>query len=357
MHAPSQFECAVPEVRREHKKVVYDIILKRAGMSWLAVSKRYSECRRFHSRLMTSEVVTQMECRVPEFPEIKMPFIFNKSLTWEKRREGLNRLFSLMFREFTRECFFSPLLISFFGGDISNIHISENHLNQAQLTESQPGLLPSPQTSDDASSSPCEVHHTSTRKEVDAVTLPDDTASEIPCSEQKRDSASALDIPIDIQGELWYQNKQTGESSSTQWKKRFFTTDSGGSKAQLYMWKDNSKFALLNSLDLSDYRVEHVAQPTLSMLGFGSKTPGSMVLIEAGQAGQEIIFRGKSNHEVSEEIKHDEICTCTLRLRCGWMLFGKLSAAIYIRYPSMSPRTQGWAVWSFTKEMVVVAMV
>jgi len=286
-----------------------------------------------------------------------MPFIFNKSLTWEKRREGLNRLFSLMFREFTRECFFSPLLISFFGGDISNIHISENHLNQAQLTESQPGLLPSPQTSDDASSSPCEVHHTSTRKEVDAVTLPDDTASEIPCSEQKRDSASALDIPIDIQGELWYQNKQTGESSSTQWKKRFFTTDSGGSKAQLYMWKDNSKFALLNSLDLSDYRVEHVAQPTLSMLGFGSKTPGSMVLIEAGQAGQEIIFRGKSNHEVSEEIKHDEICTCTLRLRCGWMLFGKLSAAIYIRYPSMSPRTQGWAVWSFTKEMVVVAMV
>ena len=55
----AQFECAVPEVRRENKKIVYDIILKRAGMSWLAVSKRYSECRRFHSRLLTSEVVTQ----------------------------------------------------------------------------------------------------------------------------------------------------------------------------------------------------------------------------------------------------------------------------------------------------------
>lgn len=55
----AQFECAVPEVRRESKKIVYDIIVKRAGMSWLAVSKRYSECRRFHSRLSTSEVVTQ----------------------------------------------------------------------------------------------------------------------------------------------------------------------------------------------------------------------------------------------------------------------------------------------------------
>ena len=59
--SPVEFECAVPEVRKEDKKVVYDIILKRAGVSWLAVSKRYSECRRFHSRLMTSEVVTQCQ--------------------------------------------------------------------------------------------------------------------------------------------------------------------------------------------------------------------------------------------------------------------------------------------------------
>ena len=233
---------------------------------------------------------------MPVFPEIKMPFIFNKSLAWERRREGLDKLFSLMFQEFTRECFFSPLLISFFGGDISNVHITEN----------QPGLLPAPprtQASEteviSESSNACDFRHISGQKQEPVVDEAADLSGVPPLPEKKDQSTSALDVPIDIQGELWYQNKQNGESSATQWKKRFFTTDSRGAKAQLYMWKDNSKGVLLNSLDRLHYRVEHVAQPTLSMLGFGTKTPGSMVLVEAGQAGQEIIFRGKSNHEVS----------------------------------------------------------
>ena len=189
-------------------------------------------------------MIYRMECRVPEFPEIKMPLIFNKSVTWERRREGLNRLFSLMFQEFTRECFFSPLLISFFGGDISNVHITEN----------QEGLLPVPRQQ----TSPIKPEVGVAIHKEDSEVL--DTSGEMPFVEQKSVSNSALDVPIDMQGELWYQNKQTTDGSSTQWKKRYFTTDSTGVKALLYMWKDNTKGVLLNSLDLAKYKVEHVAQ-------------------------------------------------------------------------------------------------
>ena len=231
-----------------------------------------------------------------------MPLFFNKSVAWEKRREGLNRLFSLMFQEFTRECFFSPLLISFFGGDISNIHITEN---QDSLSS------PSSQASH-TESSLCGVS-VAVHKKVSS--LEDETikaSRESTCMERRSGSASVLDVNIDMQGELWYQNKQTNEGSNTQWKKRYFTTDSAGVKAQLYMWKDNTKCVLLNSLDLSNYKVEHAAQPALSMLGFGSKTPGSMILIEAGQDGQEVMFRGKSSHEVTCFLSKSHYCNLHL---------------------------------------------
>ena len=241
-----------------------------------------------------------MECSIPIFPEIKAPLFFKKTLTWEKRREGLHIMFSSMFQEFTRECFFSPLLISFFGGDISNVNITESP-NGLSPTVS---LMPPP-TQATTSVEPNDSRTTS--KDMRALIgaraeeQPEALATKIQKPVTKA-TASTLDMSIDMQGELWYQNSQTNKGTAgDQWKKRYFSTDSKGDKAQLYMWKDESKEILLNSLDLVNFKVEHKAQPTMSMLGLGSKTPASMILIGEEQGRQEIIFRGKSNHEVTLE--------------------------------------------------------
>jgi hypothetical protein len=231
-----------------------------------------------------------MECSIPTFPEIKAPLLFKKALAWEKRREGLHAMFSKMFEEFTRECFFSPLLISFFGGDISNVNITED--SQCSLSPIPPSLV----------TKAAGLGASETRMQPD-TSADHGAAHHIDKSDSSRKliaktTSSALDMPIDMQGELWYQNKQKTNGVNDQWKKRYFSTDSSGDKAQLYMWKDENKGTLLNSLDLSKFNIEHKAQPTMSMLGLGSKTPASMVLVGEEQGGQEIVFRGKSNHEV-----------------------------------------------------------
>ena len=233
-----------------------------------------------------------MECSIPIFPEIKAPLFFKKTLTWEKRREALNKMFGCMFQEFTRECFFSPLLISFFGGDISNVNITESPNGLPQTVS----LVPPPMQSTTL------VEANNSRSIISKEQCPHTDAQdqELVSKIQKpvaKTTASTLDMSIDMQGELWYQNCQTNKGAGDQWKKRYFSTDSKGNKAQLYMWKDESKGTLLNSLDLVKFKVEHKAQPTMSMLGLGSKTPASMILIGEEQNGQEIIFRGKSNHE------------------------------------------------------------
>ena len=181
-----------------------------------------------------------MECSIPTFPEIKAPLLFKKALALEKRREGLHAMFSKMFEEFTRECFFSPLLISFFGGDISNVNITED--SQCSLSPIPPSLV----------TKAAGLGASETRMQPD-TSADHGAAHHIDKSDSSRKliaktTSSALDMPIDMQGELWYQNKQKTNGVNDQWKKRYFSTDSSGDKAQLYMWKDENKGTLLNSL-------------------------------------------------------------------------------------------------------------
>ena len=207
-------------------------------------------------------------------------------------------MFSNMFHEFTRECFFSPLMISFFGGDISNVNITED----SPCSFSPPSLSGSAAQTTMRTTTTLTPGVSETRSQTTAVPAASKgnnaSPGESTGSFTTKAPSSTLDMPIDMQGELWYQNKQSTNGTNDQWKKRYFSTDSNGSKAQLYMWKDESKGTLLNSLDLSNFKVEHKAQPTMSMLGLGSKTPASMILIGEEDDRQEIIFRGKSNHEV-----------------------------------------------------------